>query len=275
MLIADDNADMRAHLERVLSAHWRTVLVADGQEGIETARKLRPDAVVTDVMMPRLDGLEFVAAIRADPELAATPVLMLSARAGAGAVSEGYSGGADDYLPKPFSSQDLIDRVAARLSAAARERASRRSSDAQARLALDFAQLDAALQAADSVAAIAEALQVSSLGFGDVPVICLGVLDAEGKNVRFEYGSPVPPELRDRYHVAAMDTPIVPVDVIRTGNPWSSPTRSASAARYRHVVNETVGDGPGVHQPAVARPRRTRHRFARDAVAGAARVRSR
>ncbi len=99
VLIADDNADMRAHLERVLSAHWRTVLVADGQEGIEAARKLRPSVIVTDVMMPRLNGFEFVAAIRADPELAATPVLMLSARAGAGAVSEGYSGGADDYLP--------------------------------------------------------------------------------------------------------------------------------------------------------------------------------
>jgi signal transduction histidine kinase/CheY-like chemotaxis protein len=240
VLIADDNADMRAHLERVLSAHWRTVLVADGQEGIETTRKLRPAAVVTDVMMPRLDGLDFVAAIRADPELAATPVLMLSARAGAGAVSEGYSGGADDYLPKPFNSQDLIDRVAARLSAAARERASRRSSDAKARLALDFAQLDAALQAADSVAAITEALQVSSLGFGDVPVICLGVLDAEGKNVRFEYGSPVPAELRDRYHVAAMDTPIVPIDVIKTGHPMVITDTLSLTAHYRHIVNETA-----------------------------------
>jgi CheY-like chemotaxis protein/anti-sigma regulatory factor (Ser/Thr protein kinase) len=240
VLIADDNADMRAHLERVLSAHWRTVLVADGQEGIETTRKLRPAAVVTDVMMPRLDGLDFVAAIRADPELAATPVLMLSARTGAEAVSEGYSGGADDYLPKPFSSQDLVDRVAARLSAAARERASRRSSDAQARLALDFAQLDAALQAADSVAAIAEALQVSSLGFGDVPVICLGVLDAEGKNVRFEYGAAVPPELRDRYHVAAMDTPIVPIDVIKTGNPMVITDTLSLTPRYRHIVNETA-----------------------------------
>ena len=110
-------------------------------------------------MMPRLNGFEFVAAIRADPALAATPVLMLSARAGAEAVSEGFSGGADDYLPKPFSSQDLIDRVAARLSAAARERASRRSSDARAQKALNFAQLDAALQAAESSVAIVDALQ--------------------------------------------------------------------------------------------------------------------
>ena len=62
-------------------------------------------------MMPGLDGFEFVAAIRADPALAATPVLMLSARAGAEAVNEGFAGGADDYLPKPFRSQELVDRV--------------------------------------------------------------------------------------------------------------------------------------------------------------------
>jgi signal transduction histidine kinase/serine phosphatase RsbU (regulator of sigma subunit)/DNA-binding NarL/FixJ family response regulator len=240
VLVADDNADMRAHLERVLSPRWRTVLVADGQEGIETARKLRPDAVVTDVMMPRLDGFEFTAAIRADPRLAATPVLMLSARAGAEAISEGYSGGADDYLPKPFTSKDLIDRVAARLSAVARERANRRSSDAQARVALDFAQLEAALQSANSGAAIADALQDCSFDSGDAPVICLGVLDSDGKNIRFEYGYPVPPEIRDRYHVASMDTPIVPVDVIRTGQPMIITDTLSLSPRYGHVVNETV-----------------------------------
>jgi signal transduction histidine kinase/CheY-like chemotaxis protein len=239
VLIADDNADMRAHLDRVLSTRWRTVLVADGQEGIETTRRLRPAAVVTDVMMPRLDGRQFVAAIRADPALAATPVLMLSARAGAEAISEGYSGGADDYLPKPFSSQELIDRVAARLSSASRERASRRSSDAQAQLALDFAQLDAALQAADTSAAIATALQGTSLGSGDPPVISVGVLDAEGTNVRFEYGAPVPPEMRDRYHVASMDTPIVPIDVIKTGQPMIITDTVSLNPRYRHIVNET------------------------------------
>ena len=70
-------------------------------------------------MMPRLTGFELIEAIRADPALAATPVVMLSARAGAEAISEGFAGGADDYLPKPFTSQELIDRVAARVSAAA------------------------------------------------------------------------------------------------------------------------------------------------------------
>ncbi|MCV7329687.1 SpoIIE family protein phosphatase [Mycobacterium cookii] len=240
VLVADDNADMRAHLERVLSPRWRTVLVADGQEGIETARRLRPDVIVTDVMMPRLDGFEFIAAIRADPKLAATPVLMLSARAGAEAISEGYSGGADDYLPKPFTSSDLIDRVAARLSAVARERATRQTSDAQAQMDLDFAKLDAALQSADSGAAIATALQGCSFASGDAPVICLGVLDSDGKNIRFEYGDPVPGEMRDRYHVASMNTPIVPVDVIKTGQPMIITDTLSLSSRYRHVVNETV-----------------------------------
>jgi CheY-like chemotaxis protein len=230
---------MRTHLERVLSAHWRTVLVADGQEGIETARKLRPSVIVTDVMMPRLNGFEFVAAIRADPALAATPVLMLSARAGAEAVSEGFSGGADDYLPKPFSSQDLIDRVAARLSAAARERASRRSSDARAQKALNFAQLDAALQAAESSVAIVDALQGAAYPSGDLPIICLGLLDAESKTLRFEYSAAVPPEIRDRYHVVSMDTPIVPVDVIRTGQPMIITDTLSLGPRYGHVVTET------------------------------------
>src|ERR1700722_12701685 len=239
VLIADDNADMRTHLERVLSAHWRTVLVADGQEGIETARKLRPSVIVTDVMMPRLNGFEFVAAIRADPALAATPVLMLSARAAAEAVSEGFSGGADDYLPKPFSSQDLIDRVAARLSAAARERASRRSSDARAQKALNFAQLDAALQAAESSVAIVDALQGAAYPSGNLPIICLGLLDAESKTLRFEYSAAVPPEIRDRYHVASMDTPIVPVDVVRTGQPMVITDTLSLGSRYGHVVNET------------------------------------
>jgi CheY-like chemotaxis protein/anti-sigma regulatory factor (Ser/Thr protein kinase) len=240
VLIVDDNADMRTHLAGVLSASWRTVLAADGQEALDIMRKFRPDLVVTDVMMPRLSGVELVTAIRADPVLAATPVLMLSARAGADAVSEGFAVGADDYLPKPFRTQDLFDRVAARLAASARERASRRSSDAQARLALDFARLDAALQSAESGAAIVEALQGAAFDGGEAPVICLGLLDSDGRNLRFEYGTQVPPEMRDRYHVASMNTPIVPVDVIKTGQPMIITDTLSLSARYRHVVSETA-----------------------------------
>ncbi|HME79569.1 MAG TPA: response regulator, partial [Mycobacterium sp.] len=240
VLIADDNADMRAHIDRVLSAHWRTVLVADGVAALRTAYELRPDAIVTDVMMPKLDGFDFVAAIRRDTELAATPIVMLSARAGNEAVSEGYAGGADDYLPKPFRSQELIERVAARLSAAGRERAGQQQREAELRHTSATAQLDAALQAADSVAGIADALLASSVGSGAATIVVIGLLDAEENNVRFEYAGPVPVEIRDRYHVATLDTPLVPIDVIKTGQRMVITDTLALAPRYGHVVHETA-----------------------------------
>ena len=240
VLIADDNADMRAHLDQVLSARWRTVLVADGEAALRTACELRPDAIVTDVMMPKLDGFDFVSAIRRDTELAATPIIMLSARAGNEAVSEGYAGGADDYLPKPFRSQELVERVAARLSAANRERAGQQQREAELRHTSAAAQLDAALQAADSVSGIADALLASPLGSGGAIIVVIGLLDTEENNVRFEYAGPVPAEFRDRYHVATLDTPLVPIDVINTGQRMVITDTLALAPRYGHVVAETA-----------------------------------
>ena len=240
VLIADDNADMRAHLDQVLSARWRTVLVADGEAALRTACELRPDAIVTDVMMPNLDGFDFVSAIRRDTELAATPIIMLSARAGNEAVSEGYAGGADDYLPKPFRSQELVERVAARLSAANRERAGQQQREAELRHTSAAAQLDAALQAADSVSGIADALLASPLGSGGAIIVVIGLLDTEENNVRFEYAGPVPAEFRDRYHVATLDTPLVPIDVINTGQRMVITDTLALAPRYGHVVAETA-----------------------------------
>ena len=238
VLVAEDNADMRAHLQRVLAPHWRTVLVPDGQQCLEAARKLRPDIIVTDVMMSRMDGFALVTAIRADPLLAATPVLMLSARTSTEAISEGLSGGADDYLPKPFHAQELIDRIGARLAAAARS--DRPPADTEVLRALDVAQLEVALQSASSAAALAEALHGCSFSSGDIPMICLGELDRENHTVRLEFGGPVAAEIRDRYHVASMNTPIVPVDVIRTGQPMIIPDTLQLPSRYEHVVGENA-----------------------------------
>lgn len=242
VLIADSNADMRAHLERVLSVHWRTVLVADGESALETTRKLHPDAVVTDAMISRLDGFDFVEAIRADPVLAATPVLMLSARAGAEAVSEGYAGGADDYLPKPFRSQELVDRLAARLAAAARERAGQQQREAELRNTSATAQLDNALQATDSVPGILAALLDSPFGSGDATAVAIGVLDADEGNLRIEYAGAVSAELRDRYHVATLDTPVAPVDVINTGEPLVITDTLGLPPRYHHAAQDTATD---------------------------------
>ncbi len=240
VLIADDNADMRAHLERVLSPTWRTFLVGDGESALNATRQLHPDLIVTDVMMPGIDGFGLVAAIRADPDLATTPIVMLSARAGAEAVTEGFAGGADDYLLKPFRSRDLIDRVAARLSGAARERANRRLGNAEALRAAQLAQLDSALQTSDCVTNIVVALSDSPLGSADAVAVAIGVLDMEKSSVQFEYAGAVPAEMRDRYHVASLTTPLVPIDVIKTGEPMIVTDTFDLPERYRHVVLETA-----------------------------------
>ncbi|MFJ8962416.1 SpoIIE family protein phosphatase [Lentzea sp. NPDC102401] len=114
VLVVDDNADMREYLTRLLfRAGYEVRAVNDGQAALETARAHPPDLVVSDVMMPRMDGLSLVAALRADPRTMAVPVLLLSARAGQEASGEGLLAGADDYLVKPFAAADLLARVRA------------------------------------------------------------------------------------------------------------------------------------------------------------------
>jgi signal transduction histidine kinase len=118
VLIADDNADMRAYVHRLLSHRFEVEAVADGEAALAALHARRPDLVLADVMMPRLDGFGLLRAIRADPELAKLPVILLSARAGEEASIEGLRAGADDYLIKPFSARELIARVTAHLEMA-------------------------------------------------------------------------------------------------------------------------------------------------------------
>ncbi|GLW35390.1 SpoIIE family protein phosphatase [Actinoplanes regularis] len=114
VLVADDNADMRDYLARLLaSAGHRVAVVGDGQAALEAARTGNPELIISDVMMPVMDGLQLVAALRGDPRTAGTPVLLLSARAGQEAAIEGLEAGADDYLFKPFSAAELLARVRA------------------------------------------------------------------------------------------------------------------------------------------------------------------
>jgi PAS domain S-box-containing protein len=119
VLVADDNADMREYLARLLrSGGFRVTTVTDGQAALDAVRAGAPDLVISDVMMPRLDGLGLVAALRADARTAAVPVLLLSARAGQEASVEGLRAGADDYLVKPFSAVELLARVRSNLGMA-------------------------------------------------------------------------------------------------------------------------------------------------------------
>jgi PAS domain S-box-containing protein len=114
VLIADDNADMREYLTRLLrGAGHHVQTVADGQAALDEIRTHPPDLVISDIMMPRLDGLGLVLALRAEGRTATVPVLLLSARAGHEAAIQGLGAGADDYLVKPFSSAELLARVRA------------------------------------------------------------------------------------------------------------------------------------------------------------------
>jgi signal transduction histidine kinase/DNA-binding response OmpR family regulator len=117
ILIADDNADMRDYLRELLG-DWEVETAAHGAAALERARTAPPDLIVSDVMMPELDGLGLLAALRADPRTAAIPVLMLSARSGEDARVSGLAAGADDYVIKPFSARELTARVRSLLALA-------------------------------------------------------------------------------------------------------------------------------------------------------------
>jgi PAS domain S-box-containing protein len=115
ILLADDNADLRDYVRRLLEVSYEVEVVGDGLAALEAARARPPDLILSDVMMPKLDGFGLIRELRADPALATVPVVVLSARAGEEARLEGLSQGADDYLVKPFSARDLLGRVASTL----------------------------------------------------------------------------------------------------------------------------------------------------------------
>ena len=111
VLVADDNADMRDYLRRLLAGRYEVDVVADGEVALERLREAPPDLLLADVMMPRLDGFGLLAAIREDPRMRSLPVLLLSARAGEESRIEGLVAGADAYLVKPFSARELLAAV--------------------------------------------------------------------------------------------------------------------------------------------------------------------
>ncbi|MFY9956400.1 ATP-binding protein [Bradyrhizobium sp.] len=119
ILLADDNADLRNYICRLLSERgYQVEVVADGEAALAALRKRRPDLLIADVMMPRLDGIGLLRALRQDQDLRELPVILLSARSGEEAKVEGLDAGADDYLTKPFSGRELLARVSANIKLA-------------------------------------------------------------------------------------------------------------------------------------------------------------
>ncbi|POW12437.1 hypothetical protein PSTT_04501 [Puccinia striiformis] len=111
VLIADDNSDMRAFLKSVLSRYYNVVEAVDGQQAYQWAKLNRPDILVSDVMMPGMDGFELLRRLKADSDTAGMSIILLSARAGSESRIEGLAEGADDYLVKPFEAKELVARV--------------------------------------------------------------------------------------------------------------------------------------------------------------------
>jgi PAS domain S-box-containing protein len=128
ILVVDDNSDMRNHIVGLLSRHWTVDAAADGVAALELVGLTAPDLVLSDVMMPRLDGFGLVRALRESPQTRGIPVILLSARADEDATVEGLEAGVEGFLHKPFSARELVTRVRAALdSARARSKALRAS----------------------------------------------------------------------------------------------------------------------------------------------------
>jgi signal transduction histidine kinase len=123
ILIVDDNPDLREYLRDLLCDRYDVATVSDGIEALEAIRSRRPDIVLSDVMMPRMTGIQLVAALRSDPETVNLPVILLSARVGDEAAFEGLDAGSDDYLTKPFTKQELFARIGSHLKLSRMRRA--------------------------------------------------------------------------------------------------------------------------------------------------------
>ncbi|HEY3403604.1 MAG TPA: response regulator [Ohtaekwangia sp.] len=111
ILLADDNSDMRKYINRLLAPDYNVIVVTDGEEAFSKAIEAKPDLILSDIMMPKLDGFGLLKKLRNNLSTRSIPVIFLSARAGEEARVEGIKAGADDYLTKPFSSRELLARV--------------------------------------------------------------------------------------------------------------------------------------------------------------------
>ncbi len=154
VVLVDDNADMREYAFRVLSEHFELDVHPDGLSALTEARQRPPDLVITDVMMPNMDGLALLRELRQDPRTRAVPVILLSARAAEDARIQGLKDGADDYLVKPLSSRELIARATSAINLA-ELRAQAAQQDERVRIARDLH--DTLLQSVQGMSLLIEA----------------------------------------------------------------------------------------------------------------------
>lgn len=115
ILIVDDNADMRKHLRAIIEKEYRVITAVNGQDALEKIQKKKPSIILSDIMMPVMDGIELLKEVKENSLTNSIPVILLTARAGEESKIAGYELGADDYLVKPFSAKELIARINSQL----------------------------------------------------------------------------------------------------------------------------------------------------------------
>jgi signal transduction histidine kinase/DNA-binding response OmpR family regulator len=164
VLLSDDDTDMRDYVQRLLrTAGMEVISVADGRAALEAARSAPPDLVLSDVMMPDLDGFGLLAALRADSATHDVPVVLLSARAGEEARLEALGAGAHDYLVKPFNARELVARVAATLRLSQLRRANQQRTEGQRHILEMIATGTRLEQTLDAIALFVEAQEPGAL----------------------------------------------------------------------------------------------------------------
>ena len=242
IVFADDNTDMRDYVYRLLAERYDVTAVANGQQALDAALKDPPDLILSDIMMPVMDGFELLRQVRENKKIASTPVILLSARAGEESRVEGLQSGADDYLVKPFTARELLARVGAHVNMARmRREGARREAKLREAAELERRRLRELFVHAPAAVGMTYGPE-HRVAFMNPPYLRL-----LGRNEHGDYsGMPlreVVPEIAEQGIFELFD------EVYRTGKTYSEHERKARLNRYASGQPET-GYFDFVLQPA-------------------------